>query len=520
MPELYLINPRTSQPAYSGMSVMEDSADPIGGIVDLALVTVAALAPEGFSVEICDERVTPVNLDSGADYIGITGRQDQLPRMIELSAQFRARGKTVMIGGPFASLCPDQVEAHADILLKGELEGVARELFGDLKSGTWKRVYEGGKPCLSTSPIPRWDLYPNDRFLTGAVQTSRGCPFSCEFCDVIQYVGRNQRHKSPEQVIAELEVVERSGYRSVFLADDNLTAHRGRARELLRALADWNKGKGSKRMTFITQLSLDAVKTPDILDLLAEAGPFEVFIGLETPNEESLLETGKRQNLGGSMIPKIRAFQERGISLMGGMIVGFDADKTDIFERQLEFAMASRIPAFTFGLLVAPAATPLYARMKAAGRLVESRDKDIIHASLLETNLIPAGMSPEELRVGARWLANRLYHPDLFGERLMGFAQMLSTAPVDYVPEGFEAGKQRFLNKDLRVMYTIHRLARRGPREAGLLEKAINFSTHHPQTSWMLMLNLLRYAQIRYVYDLTGVWNPDWVESPPATPFP
>src|ERR1041384_4790412 len=216
--------------------------------------------------------------------------------MKAIAAEFRRRGKTALIGGPYASVSPDVVRPHCDILVRGEIEDIAAKMFGDLASGDYADEYVGTRPDMRASPIPRWDLYPNDRAGMGTVQTSRGCPFECEFCDVIQYLGRKQRHKSPARVLAELDALYDHGYRAVFLAYDNFTVYRARAKELLLALKEWNDaGKG---MAFTTQVSIDCARDTEMLELCADAGLVNVFIGIETPNESSLRETKKRQNVG------------------------------------------------------------------------------------------------------------------------------------------------------------------------------------------------------------------------------
>jgi radical SAM superfamily enzyme YgiQ (UPF0313 family) len=263
------------------------------------------------------------------------------------------------VGGPYASLSPEVFRGHCDILVTGELEAIAEDLFADLERGVWQPDYTAGKADLATSPIPRWDLYPTDRALMGCVQTSRGCPVECEFCDVIQYLGRKQRVKPIPQVLAELEVLYQHGFRAVFLADDNFTVYRRRAKETLCALRDWNRARSAGAIHFSTQVSIDAARAPEILRLLSEAGVTWVFVGIETPNQESLRESKKRQNVGVDLLAQVQAFLDHGISVTAGMIVGFDQDGPDIYERQFDFAMASPIPIFSVGALVAPAATPL-----------------------------------------------------------------------------------------------------------------------------------------------------------------
>lgn len=285
---VYVINPRADFPTYWGAEMLKGwGFEGASAIADLACVTVAGLVPEGFEVRVCDENIGPVDWASQADFVAITGKVSQWGRMRAIARRFRKLGKTVIIGGPYASLCPDVVAEECDVIFRGELEEVAPELFSDLGASSWKDEYIGTVPSLDVGPLPRWDLYPNDRALIGSVQTSRGCPFECDFCDVIQYLGRRQRHKSIPRVLAELDQVYRLGYRTVFLVDDNFTSSRKRCKELLIALAEWNERQDEKTW-FFTQLSIDAARDDELLLLLARAGLTYAFIGLETPNQESL----------------------------------------------------------------------------------------------------------------------------------------------------------------------------------------------------------------------------------------
>jgi radical SAM superfamily enzyme YgiQ (UPF0313 family) len=290
-------------------------------MADVTILTVAAFVPDDFEASVCDENVQAVDLEAEVDIVGITGKVTQWGRMRELAKAFRERGRTVVIGGPFASLCPEVAAEHCDVLVRGKLEGIAEEVFADLRAGTPKAEYLGGKPSLDLSPLPRWDLYPNDRTEWGAVQTSRGSPFACDSCDVIAYLGQRQRHKPIAQVLAELDEIYRRGYRSIFLSDDNLTAYRKHARDLLMALGDWNARRTEGRVFFSTQLSIDVAADDELLQLLAESSPGSVFIGLETTNEDRLRESKKRQNIGIDLVAQVRRFQERGILVLGGMIV-------------------------------------------------------------------------------------------------------------------------------------------------------------------------------------------------------
>jgi radical SAM superfamily enzyme YgiQ (UPF0313 family) len=491
---LYLINPKADAPSYYGAeSVAAHGLQPAVNIADLTLPTVAALAPASFKVQLCDESVTAVDLASQADFIGITGKSTQVTGMLRLARHFRQQGKTVIFGGPFATLSPEAVRADCDILVRGEIELIASDLFADLQRGRWQAEYVGGQPDLSHSPIPRWDLYPNDRALLATIQTSRGCPFECEFCDVIQYVGRRQRHKPIDQVLTELEVLADLGYRSVFLADDNLTVHRRRAKELLTALAEWNARRSDGPFHFVSQVSIDTGREDDILSLAAAAGLREVFIGIETPNEESLREVHKRQNVGVNLQAQIQRFLHHGISVTGGMMVGFDADGPDIFERQRDFAMSTPIPIFTTSVLVAPNATPLYSRLEQAGRLTSgAQGADM---NVWQTNIIPARMTQAELLEGTRWLVNEIYRPEAFGKRVLTMIESLGQP--DSLPS---APRQRTLRPvEADSLTLLLRLQQLGRAEAAMVSTVTRMAAKKPLASAAVMNALFRYAQIRYM---------------------
>ena len=400
---IYLINPAESGPAFHGMEVFEAwGLGRLANVTDLSTTTVAALIPAEWSVSICDERIDRVDFDHPAPLVGLTGKVSQFPRMVELAREFRKKGKIIIIGGPYASLNPSDVRPHADILVVGEFEEIATKVFSDLSSGDWQDSYDGGRPDLKNSPIPRWDLYPKGRALSAQVQTSRGCPFECEFCDVIQYLGRKQRWKDPDQVVRELEVLYERGARAVFLADDNFTVMRRRSRDLLERLVDWNDHRPAGRMLFSTQASVDLARDQELMDLCLAANLRTIFMGIELPNEESLAETMKRQNLRVDLSEEIRKVVRSGIMVTCGMIAGFDHDGPDIFQRQLKFINGLAVPLVTFSLLVAPAATPLHARMEREGRLINH--DHVGGGGFLETNIRPLQMTEAELKEGGDWL--------------------------------------------------------------------------------------------------------------------
>ncbi len=512
---LYLINPRSEIPSYFGAEVYDHWGYPSAqAIADLATATVAALAPADWKVRICDEYVSPVDFDADEDFIGITGKITQGSRMVAVAREFRRRGKTVVIGGPYASLSPEVLRPECDVLVIGELEAIAEEFFADLDSGAWKKEYVGDKPDLSLSPLPRWDLYPNERALIGCVQTSRGCPFECEFCDVIQYLGRKQRHKSVEQILAELDALYEIGYRTVFLADDNFTVYRKRAKEVLAALRDWNAERLDEPMSFGTQVSIDAARDPEIMQLSAEAGITWVFIGIETPNVESLKETKKRQNVGVDLVDQVQVFLDHGISVTGGMIVGFDHDGLDIFERQFEFAMENPIPMYSMGALVAPAATPLFDRMRESGRLIEEGAE--VAATPWDTNIVPVGMTREQLLEGLRWLCNRLYRPAEFAERVVMMIERMGPQRGPFRRR--EGGRRKSIARanEVESLAILKKLIRQGPEERRMWSRIWSAMQAKPETEPMVMHALYRYAQVRCLYEIGQFWEPQMPEQMPA----
>jgi hypothetical protein len=504
MKSIYLINPASDFPTYyGGESFAGRGFRPAVFSADLTIATVAGMVPRDFGVTLCDESISPIDFNSPADYIGITGKINQRSRMIAIAQEFRKRGKVVVIGGPYATLSSKVMRPYCDILVRGEAEEIAEELFSDLKSAHWKDEYVGDKPDLSRSVKPRWDLYPNDRAMVGTIQTSRGCPFQCEFCDVIQYLGRKQRHKPIPQVLDELDELYRVGYRTVFIADDNFTANRAVVKELLAALRVWNRRQTQGRVRFGTQLSVDVARNPELIRMCAEAGLTNIFIGIETPNQESLKETKKNQNLNVDLVDQIQCFLDHGIQIAAGMIAGFDADGPDTFQRQYDFGMSAPVPIITTGALVAPDSTPLHARMEQEHRLFT--DGDDGPAMPWSTNIEPKQMTREQLLSGVQWLCNNLYHPDAFAERVFNFIDRVNVNGLETIAPSGSNRKGRSVDIDsAELVGKFHTL---GPAEATMLSKIIMKAATKPQLAPFIFSTLIQYVQIRYMYERGSFWD-------------
>ncbi|HKX46848.1 MAG TPA: radical SAM protein [Planctomycetota bacterium] len=513
---IYLINPAADFPTYYGAEAYAARGfRPAAFLADLVVPTLAAMVPGDFHVELCDEHLEPVDFDLDVDYVGITGKISQWGRTRAIAAEFRRRGKVVLIGGPHASLNPEAVRGHCDVLVRDEIEELAPELFADLRQGTWKDEYRGGKPDLALTPVPRWDLYAkyNDRVLTATVQTARGCPYTCEFCDVIEYVGRQQRHKPIAHILAELEACYAHGYRSVLLADDNTTANRRWVKEFLAAAAEWNAERTDGRMALSTQLSIDAARDEEVLELCARAGMTHVFIGIETTNEASLIGATKVQNVRKSLrtqvvadatlVDQVERFYAHGIGVTAGMICGFDQDGLDIFDRQLEFAEASAIPILTLSALAAPHATPLHARLAAAGRLVDAYE---VPGHPWNSNVVPAGMTREELSAGIRRLVNQLYRPEAFGERLVQYTRRLQYASGAR-PDAYRRRHPRSVDRDTLAL--IGDIPKRDAESARMWKRVMGELPKNPLAGLPMMEAFARYAQIRFLLEDAGAWEPE-----------
>lgn len=512
MKSLYLINPRADFPTYFSADYFEAwGLARAAQMADLAIPSLATLAAKHLNVTLCDEAITDVDECAAPDIVGITGKISQFQNIKKWATHFRRCGRLVVIGGSLASLSPELVRPYCDVLVRGEVEEIADQLFADLAAGNHKDEYQGGRPDMSLCSVPRWDLYPNGRALLGTVQTSRGCPFQCEFCDVIQYVGRKQRHKPIALVLDELDLLYQHGYRSIFLADDNFTVYRARARELLIAIRHWNQRQTAGHVKFYTQLSIEIARDAEMLDLCAQAGLTTVFIGIETPNEDSLREAGKRQNLRTDLVQSVAEFLAHGIQVVGGMIVGFDADTASVFQTQLDFAQASGIPTFSVGALVAPAATPLRARLAGAGRL---RSEGAVTAAVpWSTNIVHPTLSNEALISGLQWLVNNLYHPEQFGDRLITFIDKLGHRRDPQARENLQTRQLRPV--ELESFGVVSRLKSLGQSEAELWGRIMRELGARREATQYIFEALAFYMQVRLMLKQGSFWEPQLAEAPP-----
>ena len=292
----------------------------------------------------------------------------------------------------------------------GEAETTWPRFLADFANGDpVEKRYEQATPTdMSKAPRPRFDLLQVDRYASGALQYSRGCPFQCEFCDIIVIYGRKPRVKDPAQLVAELDDMRRAGFHSAFIVDDNFIGNKKKAKALLELLVVWME-QHNYPLHLTTEASIDLADDAELLSLMYRANFRSVFIGIETPRLESLKETKKFQNLrGDSLSVKLTRIQAAGLDVNAGFIVGFDSDDKAIFEDQFQFIQQSGITLAMVGMLQAIPRTPLYERLQREGRLVEEDPN---------CNFVPKQMSREELRAGYWDLVKRLYTPEAYLER-------------------------------------------------------------------------------------------------------
>ncbi len=383
----------------------------------LGLATLAALCPAHWEIRIVDENVEPLPLEPHADLIGIAGMGVQFPRQRELLEYYRGRGHCVVAGGSYASLCPERYEGVADAVICGEAELIWPRFCADFEAGCAQAIYrETGTVDLRTSPTPRFDLLELPLYTTATMQFSRGCPYMCEFCDIIVMFGRKPRHKSIEQIGRELDILRERGVRKIFFVDDNLIGNLKAAKALLRFLIDYQE-RHRYTFSFGTEASLNLAQDEELMDLFRAAHFRWAFIGIESPDEASLRETRKVQNMREDPLTAVQRIHAHGIEVLAGFIVGFDNDTVGTFERQYEFILRSGIQTAMIGLLNAMPRTPLHERLRAAGRLRE-RDGGSDNTKL-DTNVLPLGMSPEELISGYRRLHERLLEDGAIARRII-----------------------------------------------------------------------------------------------------
>ena len=383
----------------------------------LGLLTISAMLPDAWERRLVDMNIQPLKPSDmeWADVVFCSAmlvQKDSLRRVVALC---KAEGKRVVIGGPYVTTSAEHLP-EADHLFLGEAETILPEFVRDVERGAAKRIYQAAeRPALSAAPIPDFRLADLRRYSAMSVQYSRGCPFQCEFCDIIEIYGRVPRTKSNEQMLAELDALFRLGWRGmVFIVDDNFIGNKRNVKRLLPVLADWSERHG-RPFSFITEASVNLAEDDELLDGMRSAHFHHVFLGIETPVEASLKEAQKGQNLRRNLLDSVRKIQSYGMEVMAGFIVGFDNDPEDIFDRQIEFIRESAIPLAMVGLLTALPDTQLWRRLDREGRLLLESTGNNTDCTL---NFVPK-MDATRLVEGYKSIMRAIYSPGEYYQRAL-----------------------------------------------------------------------------------------------------
>lgn len=453
--KILLVSPRTPHTFWSFHHVLRFVGKK-AAFAPLGLLTVAGMLPSTWRLRLIDLNVkslTDADIDwADAVFISAMIVHEQSAR--EVIDRSNARGRPVVVGGPLFTTAAERFPQPACCVI-GEAEGIMPELVRDLAAGTLKKRYQATeRPDVTKTPVPRWDLIDMRDYVTMSVQFSRGCPFDCEFCDITAIYGRTPRTKTPQQMIAELEAIFARGWKGpIFIVDDNFIGNRVKSKALLRTIIDWRRARGI-RIDFITEASMNLVDDPELLDLMVQAGFKSVFVGIESPDQESLEECRKIQNMKRDLVEAVKTIHRAGIQVMGGFIVGFDNDKTGIFELQRRFIQESGVVTAMVGMLTALPGTRLFTRLTAEGRIVGRTTGDNLDGTLNFEPVLDRGTLTE----GYRRLVRELYSPREYYQRILTFLR-------EYRPKGKRA---RLQASDVRAflssLWTMG-IATRGRRE-------------------------------------------------------
>lgn len=419
-PKILFVNPRFPRSLW-GFQGMYDILGVKAGQAPLGLATVAGMTPREFPVELQDENVEPINFDTDADIVAIGCWSPQYLRSKELAQEFQRRGKMVVVGGPYPTLCPERfVDGTFDVVFDGETENTWPEFCQDLLKGSpLKPVYKQiGNIDMQKSPVPRFDLIRKGDYLYYFIQTTRGCPFACEFCDIIVTDGRVPRLKSIPQVLEEIETIAAIGAKYISFSDANLIGNQKFAEQLLEAIGAWGR-KNNYPIQFSAEMTITVAERPKLLELLREANFTSIFVGIESPRIDSLMESKKRQNAHRPLLDSVRLIQSHNLMIVAGMIVGFDHDDHRIFEEQFDFLMEAGIPFTTCGVLTAIEKTPLHARLQKEGRLLPYDSATVLGHGAADLNFTPKLMTVDEVQRGYNWLIRSLYRYDNYGARVV-----------------------------------------------------------------------------------------------------
>lgn len=457
----------------------------------LGLMTVAAILPQSWQFKLVDlniEALTDAHL-AWADVVLTGGMRVQIASTHEVLDRARAAGKRTVVGGPAVST-DTKLFKQADVRICGEVEGIAQQLAEVIASSqSGVTLGDDTYPAITDSPVPRFDLATFEAYGSMSIQYSRGCPFRCEFCDVIKLFGRKPRVKSADQILAEVERLHSLGHLgSIFVVDDNFIGNQRAVIELLPAMTQWQRDH-SYPYNFSTEASVNLASRPVLLQGMVEAGFNSVFLGIETPSLVALKDANKSQNLNLGPAEAVRLISRAGIEVMGGFIVGFDSDTPDIFAAQGALILGSPIPLAMVGLLMALPQTDLWARLEREGRLRTEGSGDD-GDQFARPNFEPT-MDEATLLEGYADLLGSLYTTDAYYDRVEAFLDL-----CEPLPGGGRKARLDELGVLLRILVLVGIKSPRRRRFWPLIWRTVR---RHPQKfAWSLSRAIVGEHMIRY----------------------
>lgn len=388
--------------------------------VPLGLLTIGSMMPKDWDLRLVDMNVESLTDDDikWSDTVFVGAMVVQKDSVREVVNRAKSFGKNIVAGGPLFTSTPKEF-AEIDTQVLNEAEITLPLFLEDLSRGSVKKIYTSEeRPDITQTPLPKWDLINMNYYASMSIQYSRGCPFDCEFCDIVKLNGRSPRVKSNEQMLREFEILYQMGWRGrVFIVDDNFIGNKSKVKSLLVELRKWQEDRRFP-FTLYTEASVNLADDQELMTLMTSAGFDSVFLGLETPAEECLVECGKRQNQSRDLVEAVKIIQRNGMEVMGGFIIGFDNDPPNIFEKQIRFIQSSGVVKAMIGLLNAIPGTKLYQRLQEEGRLLADCTGDNCDGSL---NFIPKKMDAEAIRAGYQALLNHIYSPREYYKRVIEF---------------------------------------------------------------------------------------------------
>lgn len=385
----------------------------------LGLMTISPMLPREWNRRLVDLNAGPLRDRDiqWADLVMISAMIVQKKSADEVIRRARDMGKKIVVGGPLWAKDTSDYQ-NVDHVIVGESENLMARFVADLESGRAEKIYATEHaPELTTTPLPDFDLIRLKNYSSMLLQFSRGCPFNCEFCDIIEIFGRKTRAKTNDQFLSEIDLLHEKGWRgSVFIVDDNFIGNKATIRKLLPELIHWQK-KRQYPFNFFTEASVNLARENDLIEGMVEAGFRKVFLGIETPVQESLTLTQKPQNTTMSLLDSVRKIQRAGMEVLSGFIVGFDTDPPDVFGRMIEFIRTAAIPVSMVGLLSALPGTQLTRRLLKEGRLLsEGNGSNTID----DLNFIPT-MDSSQLVEGYKKILATIYQPREYYQRVLEF---------------------------------------------------------------------------------------------------